>query len=483
MRSGLPAFTVVGLADAAVREARARIQTAVRNAGLDWPARRITANLAPGDLRKAGPGLDLAIACAILAATGQVPAERLHTFALFGELGLDGSVRPAQGTLAVASAVARAGLDGLGVAPDRATEAALVADLQVAPLADIAAAVRFLCGEAPAPVAPLAPPLASPARRARAPDLGDVRGQPEAVRALLIAAAGAHNLLLSGPPGVGKTMLARRLPGIMPPLDREEAIERARIESLLGSRILAVPHERPFRAPHHSITTAGLLGGAGTGWAGEVVLAHRGVLFLDELSEFSRPALDALRQPLEDGCVAISRARRTVLHATRFMLVCATNPCPCGFGHEPARCSCSPIELARHRRRLNGPLLDRVDLQILLADAPTEGAVAIGSARARELLGAARERQAARLAGEGLRLNAEMDAGALARHVRLGTREARLLASARDHGLLSSRGEARVLKVARTIADLGARERVSTEDVSCALALRCEPAPAARSAA
>ncbi len=472
VRTGLPGFVIVGLADAAVREARERIQAAIRNSGYQFPSRRITANLAPADLPKAGPGLDLALACAVLAASGQLASSALERIALIGELGLDGAVRPTRGTLAIAHAAHAAGIPTLALAGESAAEAQLIGGLDVAAVESLRSAVKVLEGERGDPLpAPAQHRLRTPLEP-RAPDLADVRGQRHAVCALLIAAAGGHNLLLSGAPGTGKTMLARRAPSVLPPLDDREAFEVTRIHSLLGAQIHGLRRSRPFRAPHHSVSAAGLVGGARPGSVGEVVLAHNGVLFLDELSEFSRQALEALRQPLEEGRVAIARAAHSALYPARFMLLAATNPCPCGYAGELELCRCSESELARYRRRLSGPLLDRIDMMVTLyRDSEGHGS-AIDSRTARERVRLARERQASRTRGSGSTLNARMDAHALARHARLDPEGHSLLATARRSGWLSSRGEQRALRVARTIADLDGRARVHARDIGSALALR-----------
>lgn len=473
IRAGLPAFTVVGLADPAVREARDRVRAAILNSGFEFPQRRITANLAPANLRKVGPGFDLALAVGVLVASQQLSAALLSDFAVFGELSLLGELRSIYGALAVAEGVSQVGLRGVVLPRDNAREAALIEGVTVAGVTTLRAAAKVLTGgEIPALPSDTAQSTVSCEL-----DLADIRGQAPAVMALEVAAAGGHNLLLQGPPGTGKTMLAQRLPTIMPPLTRQESIEVTRVHSVVGSHSgEQLVSRRPFRAPHHTISAAGLVGGGKTPVPGEATLAHRGVLFLDELSEFSRCTLESLRQPLEDRCVVIVRAQRTVVFPTEFMLVAATNPCPCGVLNTPGdRCVCTAADLARRRRHLSSALLDRIDILIdvqrpesaALSQAPTTS-----SASVRERVTVARERQASRLERYKASCNAQLDIRSLRSCLQLTEQAQSALARAYQRGTLSARGHDRVLRVAQTVADLAGKQRIEVEHVMCALTMR-----------
>lgn len=470
--NGLPGYSVVGLPDAAGRESKDRVRAALISSQLEWPLRRITVNLAPGGVRKSGAGLELAVALGLLVSTGTVAADALDGVGVLGELGLDGRVRSVPGTLALVDALARSGVASVIVPWHDAAEAALVPGVRVRAARCLAEVAACLTGEAPWPDPPDVPQATTVDAAEPMPDLAEVRGMATARTALACTAAGAHHLLMSGPPGAGKTMLARRLPSILAPLDPDEALEVTRIHSAAGGRpARRLATARPFRAPHHTASTAALIGGgSGRPRPGEVTLASGGILFLDELGEFAPQALDALRQPLEERVVRIARQACALEFPARFTLVACTNPCPCG--RDPARCTCSDTARERYRRRLSAPLLDRFDLRLALR-APCEvEPLGADSATERGRVLAAIARQAHRFADGAWSRNAQIPPAALDHHAALdGTARAAWRAAVRGAGL-TGRGAAAVQRSARTLADLEDRATITADDVHLALELR-----------
>ncbi|HHW02882.1 MAG TPA: YifB family Mg chelatase-like AAA ATPase [Thermoanaerobacterales bacterium] len=474
--SGLPAFDIVGLPDAAVKESRERVRAAIKNQNFDFPIKRITLNLAPADIKKEGPHFDLPIALGILSATEQLSAESLKQYAVVGELSLDGKVRPVNGILPMAIEVKEKNLKGIIVPWENTEEAAVIQGIEVIGVDTLKDAVDFFKGKFSIKAAKTTPKGQTPYRFEG--DFSEVRGQENLKRCLEIAAAGHHNVIMIGPPGSGKTMIARRVPTILPSMTFEESLELTKIYSIAGllSSHSGLISERPFRAPHHSISIIGMVGGGRIPKPGEVTLAHHGVLFLDELPEFPREVLELLRQPMEDGKITITRLNATVSYPSRFFLIASANPCPCGFYGDPFHeCSCSPQQIHKYLAKISGPLLDRIDIQTEVAPvkfSDFESTSITDSATIKKKVENARLLQLERYKGENIYCNSQLTPGLISKYCKLGRAEKLLLKDAFNRFKLSARAYNRILKVSRTIADLEQSQDIKEDHLAEALRYR-----------